>query len=83
VTRTSRRVRPAGQRVLAWLTLTAFVATSCGGRRTPTGPIGGGSPGDQALQQLTDLPLGLDLRLSDGRQGAAATTGPAWPRPAA
>ncbi len=72
MTRTSRRVRPAGQRVLAWLTLTAFVATSCGGRRTPTGPIGGGSPGDQALQQLTDLPLGLDLRLSDGRQGAAA-----------
>ena len=42
MTRTSRRVRPAGQRVLAWLTLTAFVATSCGGRRTPTGPVGGG-----------------------------------------
>ena len=62
------------QRVFASITLAAFVTSSCGGKATTTKPIGGGSSplGDQALVQSKDLPPGLDLRLSDGRQGAPA-----------
>ena len=54
------------------LTLLPFVATSCGGR-TKGGTTAQPSPlSDLVLVQSKDLPAGLDLRLSEGRQGAPA-----------
>jgi len=63
----------AAKRSLAALTLFSFVVTSCGGKR-PTQPNKPGkSPlSDQVLVQNKDLPKGLDLRLSEGRQGPPA-----------
>jgi uncharacterized protein YfaS (alpha-2-macroglobulin family) len=56
--------------------LLSFVVSSCGSKapRAPgTPPLGAASPlSDQVLVQTKDLPDGLDLRLSDGRQGAPA-----------
>src|SRR5262245_41258890 len=47
--------------------------TSCGGKSGTTNPMGSGSPlSDQALVQLKDAPDGLDLRVSDGKQGPPA-----------
>src|SRR5436853_927687 len=59
------------KRGIAWVTLVAFVSLSGGGKTTgPTGPTSGGT--DQVLQQSADAPPGLDIRLSDGKQLAAA-----------
>jgi hypothetical protein len=63
-------------RSLAALTLFSFVVTSCGGKKAmtpPMTPLGGASPlSDQVLIQSKDLPEGLDMRVSTGRQGAPA-----------
>src|SRR5262245_22828826 len=48
---------------------------SCGGKGNTTSPgsIGTASPiSDQAYVQLADAPDGLDLRVSDGKQGPPA-----------
>ncbi len=63
-------------RSLAAVTLLSFIVTSCGSKspRTPGAPpLGAASPlSDQVLVQTKDLPPGIDLRLSDGRQGPPA-----------
>ncbi|MDB4963297.1 MAG: hypothetical protein JWP01_3296 [Myxococcales bacterium] len=62
-------------RGIALATLLSFVATSCGSRTPTTQPVklGGASPmSDQVLVQIKDLPDGLDMRVSDGKQGAPA-----------
>jgi alpha-2-macroglobulin len=61
-------------RSLAALTLFSFVVTSCGGKSAkPQAPMGGSSPlSDQVLVQTKDLPPGLDMRVSSGRQGPPA-----------
>ena len=70
--------RSLSARGVVWLTLFTFVSSSCGGKSTPrpTGPVvaqpGDGVLADQVLQQTADAPDGLDLRLSEGRQGAPA-----------
>jgi hypothetical protein len=59
---------------MAALTLVSFVGMSCGPKSSPTAPhpgSGGPGPGD-ALVQNTDLPPGLDLRLSNGKAGPPA-----------
>ena len=70
------RKRSVVSRGCAWLVLTAFLSSSCGGKSgkpgNPNGAGGTGSLSDQVLQQTDDLPYGLDLRLSDGKQAAAA-----------
>ncbi|MBL0213786.1 MAG: Ig-like domain-containing protein [Myxococcales bacterium] len=59
-------------RVVALATLLPFVVTSCGGR-PKSGTTGQPSPlSDQVLVQSKDQPPGLDLRVSEGKQGAAA-----------
>ena len=76
------RRRPFARGV-AWASLVSLLATSCGGPGAkPVGPTGNGpgssagsgttSAPDQALAQLADMPDGLDLRLSDGKQGVPA-----------
>ena len=60
-------------RGVALATLASFIATSCGGR--PQTPVVKHHPSpisDGALVQMKDLPDGLDLRLSNGRQGPPA-----------
>src|SRR5437588_7787265 len=56
---------------VAVVTLIAFVSSSCGGKPAPithkATPIS-----DQALQQTKDTPPGLDMRVSDGKQGPPA-----------
>lgn len=66
--------RPLFVRGVALATLLSFVVTSCGSRPKPASPtIGTGSPiSDLVLVQTKDLPAGLDLRVSDGKQGAPA-----------
>ena len=60
-------------RSLAALTLLSFVVTSCGGKKPQTTPLGGASPlTDQVLVQTKDLPEGLDMRVSSGREGPPA-----------
>ena len=63
-------------RHLAAVTLLSFVVTSCGGKKNTTPqitPLGGASPlTDQVLVQTKDLPPGLDMRVSSGRQGRPA-----------
>ncbi len=60
-------------RSLAALTLFSFIVTSCGGKgKTPTKPTGKSPLTDLVLVQSKDMPKGLDLRLSDGKQGAPA-----------
>src|SRR4051812_12011789 len=61
-------------RAVALVTLTTFVTTSCGGRGSGTpAHLGSASPiSDQVLIQTKDLPDGIDLRLSNGQQGAPA-----------
>jgi hypothetical protein len=62
-------------RSVALVTVVSFATTSCGSR-TPTATghqLGSAAPiGDQALIQQKDLPPGLDLRVSNGREGAPA-----------
>ncbi|MGE3763679.1 MAG: alpha-2-macroglobulin family protein [Kofleriaceae bacterium] len=49
------------------------MATSCGGRTSPSKAPSGSSPlADSVLVQQKDLPPGLDLRVSDGKSGAPA-----------
>jgi hypothetical protein len=62
------------RRAIAAATLLPFVVTSCGGRAKPgTTGTGGSSPlSDQVLVQSKDLPPGLDMRVSEGKQGPAA-----------
>jgi uncharacterized protein YfaS (alpha-2-macroglobulin family) len=55
--------------LVALVTLSAFLSTSCGGRAAPTAPA---PVSDQVLVQSKDLPDGLDLHLSNGKQGAPA-----------
>ena len=66
--------RPLFVRGVALATLLSFVVTSCGSRPKPASPtIGTGSPiSDLVLVQTKDLPAGLDMRVSDGKQGAPA-----------
>ena len=66
--------RPLFVRSVALVTLLSFVVTSCGGKTKSQSPtIGTGSPiSDQILVQTKDLPAGLDMRVSDGKQGAPA-----------
>ncbi|HEY5928058.1 MAG TPA: Ig-like domain-containing protein [Kofleriaceae bacterium] len=60
-------------RSLAALTLLSFVVTSCGGKgKKPQAPIGASPLSDQVLVQTKDLPPGLDMRVSSGRQGPPA-----------
>ncbi len=65
--------RPLFVRSVALVTLLSFVVTSCGGKTKSQSPIGAGSPiSDQILVQTKDLPPGLDMRVSDGKQGVPA-----------
>ena len=58
-------------RSLAALTLASFILTSCGGKSPSPAPKP--SPlSDQVLIQQKDLPDGLDMRVSDGKQGPPA-----------
>ncbi|MBL9020100.1 MAG: Ig-like domain-containing protein [Myxococcales bacterium] len=68
-----KRQRSVGTRAIAAATLFTFVITSCGGggKKTPAPPAP--SPlSDRVLVQQKDLPPGLDLRVSEGKQGPAA-----------
>ncbi|MEO8846442.1 MAG: DUF6049 family protein, partial [Kofleriaceae bacterium] len=59
-------------RPVAALTLAAFVTSSCGGK-TSTPVVPKPSPiSDRVLVQQKDLPDGLDMRVSDGKQGPPA-----------
>ena len=67
------RKRSFATRAMAWVTLCSFVVSSCGGKSatTPRAPVA--SPiSDRVLVQSKDLPPGLDMRVSQGRQGAPA-----------
>ena len=59
------------KRPTALLTLFTFIVSSCGGKSTPP-PVKPSPISDQALQQAKDLPYGLDMHVSDGRQGPPA-----------
>src|SRR4051812_17064422 len=55
--------------------LAGLLVPSCGGKGNspPPGQLGSASPiSDQAYVQLKDAPDGLDLRVSDGKQGPPA-----------
>src|SRR6185369_1877833 len=60
----------------SWLAALAglLAASACGSKNSSTsGQHGSGSPvSEQAYVQLKDAPEGLDLRLSDGKQGPPA-----------
>ncbi|MBA3459688.1 MAG: Ig-like domain-containing protein, partial [Deltaproteobacteria bacterium] len=59
-------------RALAAATLFSFVITSCGGGGKKTVVAPPPSPlSDQVLVQSKDLPPGLDMRVSEGKQGPA------------
>src|SRR5262245_5030494 len=64
------------KRSLAAITLVSFVVTSCGAKRGTTlqgAPLGAASPlTNQVLLQTKELPPGLDMRVSDGKQGPPA-----------
>jgi len=59
-------------RSVAALTLAAFALTSCGGKANPPGPAKASPISDTVLLQQKDLPEGLDMRISDGKQGPPA-----------
>ncbi|MBA3542632.1 MAG: hypothetical protein H0T79_23655, partial [Deltaproteobacteria bacterium] len=68
-----RRPHSFGVRLSALATLLPFVMTSCGGTSGPSLSLGSGAPlSDLVLVQHKDLPDGLDLRVSDGKQGVPA-----------
>src|SRR5262245_43580086 len=56
------------------IALAALIASACGGNSSsPVPQLGSASPiSDQAYVQLKDAPEGLDLRVSDGKQGPPA-----------
>ena len=60
-------------RFLSILTTVAMITGSCGsGQKRPPAGNGTGGGGDLVLTQPVDAPPGLELRLSNGRQGAPA-----------
>ncbi|MEP6861845.1 MAG: alpha-2-macroglobulin family protein [Deltaproteobacteria bacterium] len=60
-------------RSVAALTLAMFVSSSCGGKSpAAVGPAKPSPISDRVLVHQKDLPDGLDMRVSDGRQGPAA-----------
>ena len=60
-------------RSVAALTLAMFISSSCGGKSpAPLAPAKPSPISDRVLVQQKDLPDGLDMRVSDGRQGPAA-----------
>ena len=59
-------------RSIAALTLAAFLVTSCGGKANAPTSVAPSPISDQVLLQQQDLPDGLDMRVSDGKQGAPA-----------
>ena len=62
------------KKLIASLTLLSFVATSCGGSKQDKPPpqTTPGSAAPIKVVKLEDAPDGIDLRLSDGKQGAPA-----------
>ena len=60
-------------RGVALATLSSMIVTSCGGKATPRGAsLGAASPlSDQVLVMSKDLPPGLDMTLTEGKQGPA------------
>ena len=60
------------RRSAAAFTLAVFVMTSCGGKTNAPAPAKPSPLSDRVLQQQQDLPDGLDMRVSDGKQGPAA-----------
>ncbi|HLL24094.1 MAG TPA: Ig-like domain-containing protein, partial [Kofleriaceae bacterium] len=65
--------RSLSSRVVALATLIPFVSLSCGGSASRTTTPTGNSPlSDQVLILTKDLPPGLDLRVSNGREGPPA-----------
>ncbi|HEY0251280.1 MAG TPA: Ig-like domain-containing protein, partial [Kofleriaceae bacterium] len=57
---------------MAAVTLAAFVTSSCGGKATPP-PLAAPAPiHDRVLVQEKDIPDGLDMHVSEGKQGPAA-----------
>src|SRR5215207_5492779 len=70
---TFRKVRPM-KKLIAFATLLSFVASSCGGKKDGSvAQQGSGSPLDKlVLVKLEDAPDGIDLRVSDGKQGPPA-----------
>ena len=61
------------KRLVASTLLLTFVTTSCGGKKSPPTPDGEGpATPDAPFAQNKDAPDGLDLRLTEGRQGAPA-----------
>ncbi|HEY0781735.1 MAG TPA: Ig-like domain-containing protein, partial [Thermoanaerobaculia bacterium] len=66
-------IRRTSTLVLPALAIGAALAPSCGGRSSPQSSVGSASPvADRVLVQSKDLPDGIDLRLSNGKQGAPA-----------
>src|SRR4051812_36115321 len=73
VRRLSVRNRSIFVRAVATVTLLSFVVTSCGGKSSPPARVPVASPiSDRVLVQTKDLPPGLDMRVSQGKQGAPA-----------
>jgi uncharacterized protein YfaS (alpha-2-macroglobulin family) len=68
-----RRTPSAFQRSVAATSCVAFLSMSCGGKQPSRGPQRAPAGGDMALIQTDNLPPGLEVRLSDGRQGPPAT----------
>ena len=65
--------RSLGTRAIAWVTLLAFAGTSCGSKAPATRSLPAAAPiSDRVLQQTKDLPPGLDMHVSEGKQGAPA-----------
>jgi uncharacterized protein YfaS (alpha-2-macroglobulin family) len=61
------------KKLIAFATLLSFVASSCGGKKDPPAPAKGSGAQDKlVLVKLEDAPDGIDLRVSDGKQGPPA-----------
>jgi uncharacterized protein YfaS (alpha-2-macroglobulin family) len=67
-----RRTPSAFRRSVAATSCVAFLSMSCGGKQPSRGPHLVPPGGDMALIQTDNLPPGLEVRLSDGRQGPPA-----------
>jgi hypothetical protein len=64
------------KKLIASLTLCSFVLSACGGKKDSKPPppkLGSASPlADLVMNKLEDAPDGIDLRVSEGKQGAPA-----------